>query len=57
MCAALKGNKLKVCLKLDECAWVADKKLERLTISIVNGGLDGGPYSPRRTFGHWLHTR
>lgn len=38
--AGLKGNKLRPCLKVDECKWVSEKSLERLTLTMLNGGLD-----------------
>jgi len=35
------GGKLKVCLKLDETVWAGDKKMERLTLTVMNRALQG----------------
>jgi len=32
---------LKVCLKLDETIWAGDKKMERLTVTVMNRALAG----------------
>ena len=31
---------LKICLKLDETVWASDKKMERLTLTVMNGALN-----------------
>lgn len=35
------NGKLKVCLKLDETIWAGDRKMERLTVTVMNRALGG----------------
>lgn len=48
------NSKLKVCVKLDETIWAGDKKMERLTITVMNRALAGkDSCDPAQ----WFHVR